>query len=91
MITPMAAKRPWITEAGKKLLNTPALNTPSNTCNAPEITITANAYLYPDTKSPSPNSVIAPSAITINPAAGPLIVMGDPDKKETTIPPIIAV
>ena len=41
--------------------------------------------------SPPPNSPTAPATITINPAAGPLIVKRDPANKLTTIPPIIAV
>jgi hypothetical protein len=40
--------------------------------------------------SPPPKSATAPTKITINPAAGPLIVNFEPAKKLTTIPPMMA-
>ena len=41
--------------------------------------------------SPPPNSATDPATMTINPAAGPLIVKRDPLNKLTMIPPTMAV
>ena len=55
----------------------------------PAITIAPKAICHPF--SPPPKSVTDPATMTINPAAGPLIVSFDPAKRLTRIPPTIAV
>ena len=50
-----------------------------------------NANFQPNKASPFPNSPTALATITINPAAGPLIVSLEPAIQDTTAPPIMAV
>ena len=89
MINPIAASIPWTADKGKKSISFPSLKTPKRIWTKPAITIAPSAKCQPC--SPPPNSVTAPATMTINPAAGPLIVNRDPLNKLTTIPPIMAV
>ncbi len=91
MIMPIAASIPCMAAPGKKSLNFPSFSTPNNIWITPATTIAPNARCQPTVLSVPPKEATAPEAITINPAAGPLIVNKEPAKKLTTIPPIIAV
>ncbi len=57
----------------------------------PAATPTARARLYPTALSPLPKAVTAPNAMTISPAAGPLMVNSESERNVVRIPPMIAV
>ena len=87
----MAANIPCTALSGKKSISDPILASPKTIWIKPAIKMAPKAKCQPKTESPPPNSATEPAIMTINPAAGPLIVSGDPAKMETTIPPIMAV
>ena len=73
IIIPIAASIPCIAALGNKSLNFPNFKSPKTIWNRPATTTAANARCQP--WSPPPKAETAPEAITINPAAGPLIVI----------------
>ena len=99
MMTPIAESMPWIADLGKNSLRMPARNRLNAICRSEATTPTARAARYapqsasePPLPQPSPwKSLMQPIAITINPAAGPLIVSSLLLMRLVTILPITAV
>ena len=91
MITPMAASMPWTTDGGITEATTPARVRAMTIWMIAATTPMARARRYPRTGSPIPSSLTAPRAMTMSPAAGPLIVSSALPRNETITPPMMAV